>query len=77
MYMWLMKLHPYHVVLVQTKKCQTFSMKSPKLYESLMNVFLVTFTIGFSLMWLMSHVHKGPKHIILLNYVFLLICEVK
>ena len=47
-------------------------MKSPKLYESLMNVFLVTFTIGFSLMWLMAHVH-----IILLNYVFLLICEVK
>ena len=51
-------------------------MKSPKIYESLMNVFLVTFIIGLSLK-LMSHVHREPKHIILLNYVFLLICEVK
>ena len=51
-------------------------MKSPKIYESLMNVFLVTFTIGFSFK-LMCHVHREPKHIILLNYVFLLICEVK
>ena len=49
--------------------------KSPKIYEFLMNVFLVTFSIGLILsLKLMSHVHREPKHIILLNYVFLLIC---
>ena len=43
-----------------------------------MNVFLVTFSIGLILsLKLMSHVHREPKQIILLNYVFLLICEVK
>ena len=57
------------------KMSQVFDEK-PKIYESLMNVFLVTFTINLSLK-LMSHVHREPKHIILLNYVFLLIGEVK
>ena len=43
-----------------------------------MNVFLVTFSVGLILsLKLMSYVHREPKQIILLNYVFLLICEVQ